>query len=296
MLGPILASLERVEIERVEEIIEYVGGLHQMGKLDWETAVALLRMQTDLHLYEGLIGRNANFRWTDHSSVWQNPNPWRHLRRALMPEGTPVMERMRRERPIYQNQTHDQLGNFPLLLEAFGERLRMLEMIRHPVDVVGSWMRRSWGTRFGSDPLALTLCIRHNGMELPYYAAGWEVEYRALDPLSRVTRMIARLWEQTQQVYRSLDAAQRGQVFIVPFEAFVARPMPYVEAIAHWLGTKPTRHTPGALRRQRCPRAYDRQDRARRHQALLGALGPIERGLLERMVEEYEAAVEAAQV
>ena len=41
MMGPILASFARVEIERVEEIIEYIGALHRMGKISQDAAVAL---------------------------------------------------------------------------------------------------------------------------------------------------------------------------------------------------------------------------------------------------------------
>ena len=131
MLGPILSSFERVEIERYEEIIEYVGVLYRMGKIERDAAIVLLKTQTDTHLFYSMIGRNTNFRFSDHSSVWRNPTPLRYFRRLVARDGDAVVQRVNRERPIYQNQTHDQLANFGLYYEALGDRLRIVEMIRH---------------------------------------------------------------------------------------------------------------------------------------------------------------------
>ena len=293
MLCPVLSSFERVEIERAEEIIEYVGALHRMGKLEREVAVALLRMETDMHLYNSLIGRNTNFRVHDHSSVWKTPSPWRYLRRLFAPDGRTVLQRVAEERPIYQNHTHDQLANFALFEAAFGARLRMLHMIRHPVDLVDSWMRRGWGTRFGEDPLALTFCIRHEGRELPYYAIGWEAEYVASTPLGRVIRMIARLWEDNLRAYEALTGEQRLRVLIIPFEEFVQRPQPFLAPIAALLDARATRATATALRRERCPRPYSLEFRQRKHVQLERQAAQEERAMLARLIEEYEALVRA---
>ncbi len=289
MLGPILASFDRVEIERVEEIVEYLGGLHWLGKIERDAAVIALQMETDMHLYNSLIGRNTNFRLGDHSSVWADPNPWRYLRRLAGGEGREVVERIARDRPIYQTQTHDQLMNFELYHAAFGERLRIVEMIRHPVDLADSWMRRGWGTRFGDDPRALTLSIRYDGRDLPYYALGWERLYLDSDPLARVIRMIERLWDETVGVYRTLAPGQKRQVCLIPFEPFVERPAPHLVRIERFLGTGTTRQTPRALRRQRCPRRDSAEARgATRHRVEREASGG-EREILARLIEEYDA-------
>jgi hypothetical protein len=87
MLGPILASFDRVELERMEEIFEYVGTLHRLGKIDREAAVALLKLECDMHLYNSSIGRNVNFRFGDHSSVWRNPNRLRYFKRLFGKQG-----------------------------------------------------------------------------------------------------------------------------------------------------------------------------------------------------------------
>lgn len=288
LLCPILASFARVEIERAEEILEYVGALYCMGKIERDAAVTLLRLETDMHLYNSMIGRNTNFRFSDHSSVWNTPCPLRYLTRLLAPDGQAVVQRIEAEQPIYQDHTHDQLMNFDLFDEACRGRLRMIEMIRHPVELVDSWMRRGWGTRFGGDPTALTICIEHQGQELPYYALGWEELYVSSTPLGRVIRMIASVWDANQKAYRSLTAEQRQRVFLVVFEAFIQHPATSLELLAAFVGSRTTRHTTAAVRRQRCPRRYSLALRQQRQDAIERQASSEERAMLSRLIDEYE--------
>lgn len=291
LLGPILASFERVEIERVEEIFEYIGGIYRMEKIERDAAVALLRMEADMHLCNSLIGRNTNFRFADHSSVWHTPNPWRYFRRLVSRNGDSTLRRAVEYRPIYQTMTHDQLANFPLLHAAFGPRLRLVEMIRHPVDIANSWLRRGWGVRFGEDPYALTLSLQVRDREVPYYALGWEEIYLTATPLGRIIRMIQHLWESMQQTLAALSPDQRTQVSCIPFEDFIQRPFPYVESLAAFLGTRPSRATRAAVKRERCPRAYRPDGHAQRLNRLKAQMTQEEELILERLSEAYEAFV-----
>ena len=287
-MGPILASFDRVEIERVEEIIEYVGVLYRLGKIPLDAAVAVLKMETDMQLYNSMIGRNTNFRFGDHSSVWRNPNRLRYFRRLLAPDGSAAAQRIADHRPIYQNQTHDQLANFHLYRETFGDNLRIIEMIRHPVDLVDSWLRRGWGTRYGGDPLAMTFCIRYEGEDLPYYASGWEERYIGASPVDRVITMIAWLWDSNLKAYHSLTGEETRAVLMVPFEDFVQHPTPYLQPIAEFLGSSTTRHTASALKRQRCPRRYSLETRLEKQRRIESEASSEELTVLERLIGESE--------
>ena len=296
MMGPILASFARVEIERVEEIIEYIGALHRMGKISQDAAVALLKMETDMQLYNSTIGRNINFRFADHSSVWKNPNRLRFFKRLVTRDGSAAVQRIIQEQPIYQNQTHDQLMNFDIHYASFGERLRILEMIRHPVDLIDSWLRRGWGDRFGTDPLALTFCFSYKGQDVPYYALGFEELYLDSTPLGRVIHMIARLWDDSTSAYYSLPPEKQRQVLIISFEDFAQRPHSYLDPLSKFLGDTPTRHTPSALKRQNCPRVYSTETREQKQGLIEGEATVVEQELLYRLIEEYETLADAVAI
>ena len=292
LLGPILSSFDRVEVERMEEIFEYVGALCAMGKIQRDCAISLLRLRADTYLYNSLIGRNSNFRVGDHSSVWNSSRWLTYVRRLRAPEGPPVLERLRAERPIFQNQTHDQLTYFHLHHEAFQNRLRVVEMIRHPIDLVDSWLRRGWGERFGEDPAAFTFCVRHQGRELPYYAIGWEDEYIESSELGRVLKMISRIWDANQATYGELTSDQKKQVMFIPFERFITAPHAYLPTVGNLLETSQTRRTAGALKRACCPREYDQEAHERRRKLIEGQASDDDRDILDRLIVGYERVVQ----
>jgi len=290
LMGPILASYARVEIERVEEIIEYIGILHWMGKLSTDAAISMLRLETDFQLQNSLLGRNTNFRFGDHSSVWKNPSRWRYFKRLFSDRSGTAPETVAKERPIYQNMTHEQLANFGLLHQAFEDDLRVVEMVRNPMGLVDSWLRRGWGTRFGTDPLALTFCVRHGEQDVPYYALGWEGIYVDTNPEGRVIRTVASLWDRSMDGFKSLSDEHKRQVLFIPYEGFIQDPDPYVAPLGDFIGSAATKHTRSALRRQNCPRKF-KPDLAGQVISIRQKVSAEEFSILNRLVEEYETVV-----
>lgn len=289
MIGTILSSFARVEIERLEEDFESASTLYQMQKITRDAAITLLRIGADNHLINSFAGRNTNFRFADQSSVWKAPDPLRYFRRILIRDKDSVLEKIKKERPIFQNQTHAQLVNFDLYHEAYGDRLRFIEIIRHPIDVVDAWMRRSFGVRFGEDPLQLSFCVSYKGRDLPYWTVGWEDTYLSATPLERVIRMIELQLNQNQRAYDSLTETLKKQLFVVPFEDFVQRPKPYLHALAQFVGSEVTRHTRGILRRENCPRTLLVSDMERKQKSLEERVSKQDRLVLHRLIEDYEA-------
>ena len=56
----IIASFENAELERIEEIYDYVGFLFSLGKIERDAAIALLRSFADIHIYDLYLSRNIN--------------------------------------------------------------------------------------------------------------------------------------------------------------------------------------------------------------------------------------------
>jgi len=244
-------------------------------------------MKTDINFYNGLIGRGANLRFGDYSSVWKNSNLFRSLKRLRSKEGSPVLATVANDHPIYQQTTHDQLGNVDLFIEAFGGGFRNIQMIRHPADMISSWMRRSWGSRIGNDPLAFSLTIRHDGQDLPFYAHRWEDEYVSASPTGRCIRIIEQIWDRNQRVYQSLDETRRKQVFFISFEEFVQRPDVHVQALADFLGSSMTNQTPRAIKNQNCPRVLS-TGISETIKSVEKQVSGDEAQIMHRLIEEYE--------
>jgi len=252
MMTPIVGSLARVEVQRFNYALEHLCGLALLGKLDEASASALIRMQCDIDLYNGMMSRETNFRPSDLSSVFRNPGTWRYLRRLFGPGDAVVLERIRSEKPILHMTLHNCLFISPPLFKALGPALRILEVVRHPLYMIKQW--HLYIERYGTDVREFTLWFEAQGRSLPFFAHGWEDLYLASNPMDRVIYSIRHLSQSAEHALRILSDSQRGQVLRIPFERFVLDPWPYLKQLEVLLGTQATPLTRRELRRQRVPR------------------------------------------
>ena len=296
MMGPILASLENVEIERVEAIFEYIPFLDSIGKLDRDASVILLKLEADTKLYESMIGRNTNFRRTDHSSVFNNPFKFEYIKRLFRKEGQSVVNDISRNKTIFQVQTHNTLGMIDPFFDAFDDRVFVIQMIRDPVDLIYSWFNRGWGERFGTDPLAFTLSIKTDNGIAPWHDILIDGEYNRLTPMDRIIYMIDALQQKSLKKYHELDENRKTQVLWIIFENFVTMPLKILPNIESFLGTCRTKHTTKTMRKQRCPRKLDKNTRDKKMETIKDKASPDVFQKVDQLYEWYNIVKDIARV
>ena len=288
LISPIIASFENVEIERMEGIFDFISVSYYFGKIDRNCAISMLRTVADEFVYASYLSRNTNFRWSDHSSVFKSPNRIKYIKRLFNKEGGETVERIIQEKPIYQNQGHDQMRFVSLLLDAWPGTFKMIEIIRDPVDLIDAWRRRNWGTRFCTDPMALTPCIKFNEQAVPFYAYGWEQEYLEINPMDRVIKMLHGLQIANRAAYEALDSQDKKQIRVIRFEDFVVDTFSYVKQLAEFLCTKTTNTTKGAIRKQGCPRYRLPQKKQNSLEIIKKQATTPYLDLMDEMIEDYK--------
>jgi hypothetical protein len=252
MMGPILGSFQRVELGRLEHIYEYLCALDELKKIEPDAGTFMISLYADLALYNSMISRETNFRPSDLSGIFSNPHSLEYIRRLFSKDGNVVLERIRQSRPILQIISHQALGIMDLAFRTFGDRLKVVEMVRHPLYLLEHW--HSYIDRHGTDCRDFTVWIHYKGQALPWFAHGWEEKYIMSNSMDKVIYSIEWLTKRVDQTINALGMAQRKQVLTVPFEKFVMDPTPYIEGIAGLLNTEATRTTQKILKKQRCPR------------------------------------------
>jgi len=288
MLGPILSSFENIEIERIEPIFDIIPLLEHFGQINKGSAIALLRLEMDNKLYDTMISRNTNFRYGDHTSAFRSSKFSVYLRRMFMDEGDEVVQRIRKEGIVFQTQTHDILGHCNLYFEAFKDRLYIIEVIRHPIDVVYSLFQRGWGMRYGTDPKDFTLNMNYKGVMVPWHAIGWEKEYIKMGPMDRLIKYIDVITKRNKENYEKLDKNQSKQVLFIPFEQFITKPMTYIKAIEQLIGKRKTARTKKALKRERCPRVLDLMKRKKKIEYIKDLASNDSYKMLLELSKKYE--------
>lgn len=310
LLAPIVGSLARVELMQTSYQVEYTSALHYLHKIEDDAAAVLIRMFTDLQLYNMMMGRETNFRPSDLSSVWKNVRPWRYLSRLVTPGDKAAVERIAAERPILNLFTHYLLGLGRTVFAALDSRVRFIEVVRHPLYMIKQQFR--YIERFGTDLRDFSIWFAHGTQALPWFARGWEEQYAQARPMERVIYMIERCQGLVEHTLAGLPEDRRRQVLFVPFERFVTDPSPYLAQVEQLLGTTATPATRRVLRRHRVPRrlfaeglgekiykeygweaprpgATERDEFARRREFAAQHAGADAMAVLDRLCIDYEA-------
>ncbi len=250
IIAPIVSGMQGVEIQKISYIFEYLCILQHLGKLESDAAVAMLQTYSDMHQYDNLVGREVNFRWGDDSGPINNPGALRYLRRMFGPEGDVVVERINAENLALQIMSHMILLVAEPLRQSFGDRLKLIEIVRHPVYMVQHCL--AYLSRFGG-PREFTVSFDVEGRKLPWFAAEWHEEYLAISEVDRVIASIVRLYE---RLFQAIDRMrQEGlSLLVTSFERIALDPQPVLIELQQFLGRGHHPHLKQILRRQRLPR------------------------------------------
>lgn len=311
MLAPIVSSLDRVELMRFNFHLEHVCALRYLKGIQEDAAIALIRLQTDLDLYNSLMSRETNFRFSDVSSVWKTTARWRYFKRLIMPGDEAVIPRIEKENPILHIVTHMLLGISKPLFQALGDRVRIVEVVRHPLYMLKQWHK--WMPRSGVDPRMFGLWIDYKGHSLPWFAHGWEDSYLRSNRMDRTIYAIEKQWRLSMDSLKNLSATEREQVLVIPFEQFVLNPEPFMRKVEQLLEAKVTTATRRMMKKQNVPRrmiadgiglkiykyygweppsrgSSERDELAKRRAFAAAEATPEAMRILDRYSEEYEAA------
>ena len=252
LMTAIIGSFNRVEIQKYNYTIEHLCSLHYLGCIEEDVATTMIRMQTDMDLYNMMMSRETNFRFKDSSSIFKSPRPFRYLRRLFNPGETETIERIKREKPILNILVHNVMTHSASLAKAVGPAFHLIEIVRHPLYMIKQW--HLYIDRYAKDARDFTVWFDYKGHSLPFFVKGWEDLYIRSNPMDRVIHSIRHLFETNFRVFDELPPEQKANVLTVPFEKMVKDPMPYIHGIQKLLNTCMTSSTRRELKKQNVPR------------------------------------------
>jgi len=215
MLGHIVASLSSVEKMSHHFVFDYVAALHWLKKISDDGAITYLQTEADLQLYQQFLGRDVNFRPRDTSGVWANPGWGRYLKRLFSPEGDDVLKRLGADSPVLHEATHDGLRSASLFFRAFGERLKIVHILRNPSDLISDLYRRGFGSRVGSDPREFQLTLAGPVSPVHIYMADIAGEVSSWSALDFSAETVARSLSANLLGYKALTVGYASQVQFV---------------------------------------------------------------------------------
>jgi len=137
-----------------------------------------------------------------------------------------------------------------LLFDAYGKRLKLIEVVRHPVHLfnnVCSYIATFERAR------EFTLSFEFNGEKIPWFARSWAQEFANSSIVDRALLSIARM---QQSMLSSIDQiGSAGRPFLVlSFENVVLKPVEGLQQLEEFLNRNRTRRTKRVFKQQGLPR------------------------------------------
>ena len=280
----IIPSLANVEHFYVLNLLEQVIPAVSFASMDVPYARALLRTQLNEVAYNTLLCRNTNFRRQDETGIFNYKNPSVYLRRLKRKDGDEVVRELRKKKIFFPFKTHDMLVNLEHL-NSMDINYYMLALFRHPIDVSYSWWKRGWGRRFGKDPRAFSISIDYKGEKLPWYCAGYEKEWLALNPVERCVRTVTDLIKRSVTQYKK--APNKSRIHLLTFEDFKENTREEMKKIYSFLNTGPTVHTARFIKLANCPEKLKTHERKKKLRRLKVSLTKKYLDMLMEMSEGY---------
>jgi len=140
----------------------------------------------------------------------------------------------------------------PLVLDALGDRGKIVEVVRHPLYMIKQ--QSLYMDRFASDPRDFSIWIEAEGGTVPWFARGWERKFLESNAMDRAIHMVDEMGRRHERMLAALTPVGQGQVLVIPFERFVIDPWPYMRQLETLLGTEVTGVTRREMKRQNVPR------------------------------------------
>lgn len=235
LLANLLHGFQGIEPVQYYGLLEHIPFLEKLGLINKKTAREILQCEIDSHCYEMLIGRNLNHRKTDKSSIFNIPNYEKYLKRCEEPDGDPAVEKFYNENLCSMFILHELMPNIKIYFDTF-PKIKVISIERSPAYLVYSWYQRGLGKRFGNDPKLFSIPFQSKGLNVPWFAAGWEKRYLELSEMDRTIASIEWLVLASEKSYKKLDSKNKKKILFVSYEAILARTDKVIKKIAAFLG------------------------------------------------------------
>ena len=217
-----------------------------------DAANSMVRLWTDLQLYNTMMGREINFRPSDLSSAFMDINPWRYLQRIFMKGDEHTPARIEAQQPILNLTTHNLLPIADPVMAGLGDRAVFIEIVRHPL-----YMIKQQDLNMANvieDTRDFSIYFRWGNRQIPYWARGWEDRYVASNSMERTIYGIEYLTALTAKKKALYQEKYQSTIVTIPFEQFVLNPWEYMEQMTKAIGTQMTPATYRVLKKQNVPR------------------------------------------
>ena len=250
IIAPIVGAMDGLEKQKIEAMFEHLCILSYLKKIDDDAVDALLNIYADKSQYYNLIGREVNLRWNDDTGPKNNPNSFRYFKRLFRKDGDSIVDEINQKNLALHLMTHMVLPVSEPLIKGFGGRLKIIEIVRHPVYMVQHWY--SYLSNFDHHR-EFSISFEYNGQKVPWFASSWKDKYVGMTVMDRALSSIIFMYSMLLESLDSLNLDNQ-KIFVTSFESFVMNTKDELVKLESFLGRSHDKNIKKILKQQKIPR------------------------------------------
>jgi hypothetical protein len=235
LLAKVVSEFENVEYFQSLPILEHIPYIYSNAGITGDSAISLIQSSIDYAVYNQFLGRGLNHRALDRSSIYHSSDSIMYLKRQFENlENDDILQLMKRSNKSFLFATHNILTNINIFLEAY-PNLKMIHIVRSPVDLVYSWNKKNYGKVNDADFLTMAPNIEKNNFVLPWYCSDWDDKYKKIRGVDFIIKSIKSLIDLTTKTISSLNEEDKKKILIVKYEDLIKNPISEIEKISVFL-------------------------------------------------------------
>lgn len=286
LLCPIISSLKNCEQFFFSTIAENISVMNYMNKLNFNTAKLIIKKTVNENIQDKVLGRNLNNKINDFTSIDNYKYKSIYLKRIRSPKKKLFENSKEFKKNFFPILFHEALLNLRLLETSF-DLPKIINISRHPIDLITSWIKKDYGSKHYSSMSNTVLTYRYGKKILPFFCIGIEKEIlNQKTKEDKIVKMIDNLNKIFKKNY--LKSLNKKNIILIKYDKFLTNPNKFINQICSKFKISKTKHLKIVLKEQRCPRKIDYKQRIKNHQKIFLRLSYENKKILDKMITQYE--------
>lgn len=288
LMSPIISSLERCEQFFLNTIAENILVMNYMKKINFNISDHLIKKTLNECIYDKLLGRNINTRKEDLTSIKLYKKNNIYTKRANSIKRKNIERSKELKNHIFPILFHSALLNLPLIEDSLNNP-KIINISRHPIDLIGSWLRKNYGKNHYASSVATVCTYNYKNNLLPFFCLGIEKEFvKQKSNEDRIVKMIYNLNTKFKNNY--LKSKNKKNIYLVKLDHFVSDPKKYLKILCNKFKLYENNFLDIVLKEQRCPRKIDLLERQKNKKIIFSKLSEENKKILNKMIANYESS------
>ena len=289
LLCPIISSLKNCEQFFFSTIVENISVMHYMKKINFNTSDYIIKKVINENIQDKLLGRNLNTKKNDFTSINNYKNKKIYLKRVSSTKNKNFENSNEFKKNFFPVLFHEALLNLNLLEKSLNKP-KIINISRHPVDLILSWVKKKYGDQHYSTKTNTVCTYNYNSKQLPFFCLGIENDImKQKTTEDRILLMIFNMNKIFKKNY--YKTKNKEKIILIKYDSFVSNPYKNLDYICKKFKLTKTNFLKDVLKEQKCPRSINLDKRNNDYKIIISKLSNKNKIIFKKMIHEYESNI-----